>query len=515
MKIILSLQKVIFCFSILIFFSTNNVLAQANNYYCYIENIRLTSTSTIEFDVRIEWTGSNTQKLTLFQAGINFNYAGLANGGTITGAFKPGSADPLLPGAQHAPNWNINQSSKQIRMLAAIVAPSTNAISIPGPPGFRLGTFVITNTVPFSLSSSPNFAWSFATGTATTSITQISAYINGATTGTNITIPSNHFIFTSPCILAPCPETNAGGPYSSCGDVHLNGNTNTGNAIWTSSGTGTFAPNTNTMNAIYHPSPADLAIGNVTLTLKAEGWMQLGCPGCADAISTATVTFTSIKDNDICTTDGCDQVSGLPTHSAPQCITFNSSIFIQGFYSGNGMMDNSGAGGFLFITGIPGAQPNDADTIEISVMQANSPWSEVERQKVVLKTDGNVSATFSSNVIAGNSYYVRIKHLGSIETWSSVPVVFNSVTNYSFSSSASQTFQNNVVPTFDNLYYAIIRGDVNSDCAIDGSDFLQMGVAINDGSGGYTPLDFNGDGAVDGADFLLLDINIQLGYGCP
>ena len=183
---------IVFNFLLLILFSVKG-FSQEDNYNCYIKNIKQTNEKTLEFDVFLEWTGRSSQKLTFFQAGINFNYDGMAGGGVITGTFKPGSVDPSLPNAQQKLNWNINQSSKQIRLKTGIAMDSV-AVSIPPAPGFRLGTFVMTNTVPFSKSSKPDFNWSFATGSSTMTKTMVTVYLNGTKTPKDITNPKNHLV---------------------------------------------------------------------------------------------------------------------------------------------------------------------------------------------------------------------------------------------------------------------------------------------------------------------------------
>ena len=169
-------KRILLCVMFLMMF-VGKVFSQGpNSYNLCIRNVHQTSPSVLELDVWLEWTGTNTQKFQFFQGGLNFNYAGLANGGIITGIFVPGSADPVLPAVQQAPNWNINVTSKQIRFLAAIATPSSTAAVTPPPPGFRLGTFRITNTVAFTGSSQPNFVWSFLTGTGTTTQTKEAFY---------------------------------------------------------------------------------------------------------------------------------------------------------------------------------------------------------------------------------------------------------------------------------------------------------------------------------------------------
>ncbi len=305
--------RVILCLAFSFFVCKPDVFSQANAYQCCIRNIQQTSPTQIEFDVILEWTGTNAAKFQFFQAGINFNYSALSNGGTITGTFKTGSADATLPLIQQSPNWNINSTSKQIRLLASVASPSSTAATVPPPPGFRLGTFVMTNTVPFS-ATSPAFVWSFTTGSATLTQTKVGFYINGATTGSDITNPGSHCIGSGN--NPNCPTASAGGNYSSCGDIHLNGSiTNATTGTWTSTGSGTFDPNNTTLNATYHPSATDLTNGSVFLTLTTDA----GASGCTPAISNASATFISTNDGVSCTVDGCDQSTGNPTHTPLNC----------------------------------------------------------------------------------------------------------------------------------------------------------------------------------------------------
>ena len=219
----------------------------------------------------------------------------------------------------------------------------------------------------------------------------------------------------------------------------------------------------------------------------------------------------NVDDGDACTTDGCNSVSGV--FHVPHCgVTLHSTILIQGFYTGGGLMDNNGIGGNLFVTGYS-TDPSDADSITISVMNAASPYGLVDEQTVILKTNGELTVNFGASVIAGNSYYLRIIHRNSVETWSSIPVLMNTITSYSFVINVTQAYGSNQALTVDNLYAAIYSGDINHDGAIDGADFLELDPFIQNGDGGYVIGDLNGDGAVDGADFLVLDPNIQVGVG--
>ncbi len=221
-------------------------------------------------------------------------------------------------------------------------------------------------------------------------------------------------------------------------------------------------------------------------------------------------TPVNVDDGDPCTTDGCDSNTGI--FHTPSCgVTLNSSIFIQGYYSGGGLMEVAGAGA-LFIDGVPGATATDADTVTISAMDPTSPYALVQERQGILHTDGTISVTFNSPVVAGNSYYLKLYHRNSVETWSAAPVLMSPVTSYLFSTAATQAFSGNQADLGDGNF-AIFSGDINHDGAVDGSDFLELDPSIQNGDGGYAPGDLNGDGAVDGSDFLVLDPNIQNGVG--
>ena len=214
-------------------------------------------------------------------------------------------------------------------------------------------------------------------------------------------------------------------------------------------------------------------------------------------------------DGNVCTADGCNSVTGI-FHTQICTVTLNSKIFIQGFYSGGGLMQKGGTG-CLNVTGIS-PDPLDADTIFLSAMDSLTHL-EVDRKYGILKTNGEVSVIFSPTVLIGTSYYIKINHRNSLETWSALPVLFTSTTTYLFSTNASMAFGDNMIETPDNLGWAIYNGDLNQDGSVDGLDFLILGPSIDIGDGGYFVGDINGDGSVDGLDFLILDQNIQIGVG--
>ena len=219
----------------------------------------------------------------------------------------------------------------------------------------------------------------------------------------------------------------------------------------------------------------------------------------------------------VCITNACGDVICCRVYLPPPLITdcnviVHLDIWIESFYTGNGLMDNSGAGGCLFVTGIS-QDPLDVDSIFISAMSDQPPYVEIDRQPGILKSNGEVTLTFGTSVVAGNSYYIKVVHRNSIETWSAAPVTFNPGMTYSFISDATQAYLSNMARTPDNMGWAIYSGDINQDGTIDATDFLELNPSIQNGDFGYFVGDLNGDGSVDASDFLSLDPNIQLGIG--
>jgi hypothetical protein len=189
-----------------LFFGVQSAMAQANNYNCVIKNVNQVSNTELDFDIWLEWTGTNTAYLAQLEAGVNFNYAGIANGGTLSGSFVPGSADPSLPAAQQVPNLcEINATSLQFRFSTPSISPNTSALLIPGAPGIRIATLRITNTVSFTAGSTPNLAWSFTPTSATTTRSRISAYVNTSTIPSGLVIQAGHSVNGNPVLSNTLP----------------------------------------------------------------------------------------------------------------------------------------------------------------------------------------------------------------------------------------------------------------------------------------------------------------------
>ena len=192
----------------------------------------------------------------------------------------------------------------------------------------------------------------------------------------------------------------------------------------------------------------------------------------------------------------------------PAFTTLNLTAFLEGFYSDiNTMRAN------IFDLGIS-TNPLEADTVTVNLWSpASLSNTEPDHSvKSVLLTDGTSSMQFPSTV-TGNSFYIAVKHRNHMETWSKLPVMFSSSTDYDFSDNLQKAYDDGVNPPMAAVAgnkFAIYGGDVNNDGAIDATDMADVDNDISGFAFGYNFTDVNGDGATDASDISILDNNQAL-----
>ncbi|MCB0767006.1 MAG: IgGFc-binding protein [Flavobacteriales bacterium] len=105
----------------------------------------------------------------------------------------------------------------------------------------------------------------------------------------------------------------------------VSGGSTTG--IWTTSGSGTFAPSATALNATYHPSIGDLAIGTVTLTLTSTG-------PCTPEDDEMVVTFSpqpipdAGPDQSVCRNNNVVQLAGSVLNAVGGVWTGGTGTFL-------------------------------------------------------------------------------------------------------------------------------------------------------------------------------------------
>lgn len=147
--------------------------------------------------------------------------------------------------------------------------------------------------------------------------------------------------------------------------------------------------------------------------------------------------------------------------------------------------------------------PN-VSAVTVELRSATSPYNVVE---TVSGMAGGATTTYFNfgNAISGVPYYLVVKSVNMVETWSASTVTFNSsAASYNFTSSLSQAYGSNQV--LAGGIPSVYQGDANQDGFIDGTDVVSYTYA-NISAGATSPsTDFNCDGFTDLSD-LILDYN--------
>jgi len=120
--------------------------------------------------------------------------------------------------------------------------------------------------------------------------------------------------------------------------------------------------------------------------------------------------------------------------------------------------------------------------------------------------DANGCARYEfPGAVIDESYYLVVKSLNSLETWSAAPQVVNGLNclEYDFTADSSQAYGNNMM-NINGVWY-LLSGDVNQDGFIDMTDLLAVynGAAVF----GTGITDLNCDGITDLNDILIVQNN--------
>ena len=164
----------------------------------------------------------------------------------------------------------------------------------------------------------------------------------------------------------------------------------------------------------------------------------------------------------------------------------------------------------LFIEGMynPSSNLQVSDTLLVELRYTATPFNAAETVETILTDNGTAQAKFSS--APDGSYFIAVKHRNALDTWSSLPVSLSrsAPTTYSFSSSASQAYGNNMIQVDTSpLRFALYSGDVNQDETVDATDVSMIDNDAQNFVSGYVVTDLTGDDFVDGTDFALADNN--------
>jgi hypothetical protein len=149
--------------------------------------------------------------------------------------------------------------------------------------------------------------------------------------------------------------------------------------------------------------------------------------------------------------------------------------------------------------------------VTVELHSSSAPYALVDSNTAALNTAGTGTFTFTK-AVSGTGYYIVVKSMNTIETWSAAPQNFTSAAlSYNFTTAVTQAFTDGSNPplALHNGKYCIYSGDLNQDDIINKADYTAVD---NDNSTFQYHLanDLNGDGFVSTADEQFIDNNYIL-----
>ena len=396
----------------------------------------------------------------------------------------------------------------------------------------------VTGTGPFT------YAWTPVTGLNDPTIQNPVATPSGNTTYTLLVTDANGFqgsASTTVNVSNATATISASGPITFClgnsvtlsasaGQTYLWSNGATTKDIIVSASGNYFVTVTNVFGCMAVSSPVTVTVNNlpaVSFSGLAASYCTFDAPvlltgtpasgifsgpgingNYFDPVASGPGTFNiqySYTDVNGCTNNA---VQAVIVTACATYVTLNLSAFLEGFYNGSNMMRAN-----LFDLGISSI-PEETDSITVNLWSsANLVNPDPDYSvKTVLHTDGTSTMQFPV-AVNGNAFYIALQHRNHLETWSSLPVMFNAATEYDFTNSLLKAYDDGVNPPMANVgvgKYAIYGGDVNRDGAIDASDMADVDNDNAVFAFGYNDTDVNGDGATDASDISIVDNNQAL-----
>ena len=147
------------------------------------------------------------------------------------------------------------------------------------------------------------------------------------------------------------------------------------------------------------------------------------------------------------------------------------------------------------------------EKIKVFLRNASSPYALIDSVVGYVDPQG-LSGLLSFNGAPTGTYYIVLKNINNLETWSQdggeYMVEDNSTYDYDFTTSASYGYGNNQKQIDTSpLRYGIYSGDVDQNGLIDLTDVLQINTAKNLFTTGFTVTDLNGDDLTDLTDLVI------------
>lgn len=171
-------------------------------YNCWIKNIKQLNSQEMTFDIWLSWDDIEISQFQAFQAGINFNYDEIANGGELSASFVSENVTFKSSNDKIRAKVVIDQSNHQIRLFTDILHHEFARLKTSSQQ-IKVVTVKISNSKNFATNSKPLFSWYKGMSNKSNSASVVLCYLKNNNHGSKITDLANHFVEESNLILNP------------------------------------------------------------------------------------------------------------------------------------------------------------------------------------------------------------------------------------------------------------------------------------------------------------------------
>jgi glucose/arabinose dehydrogenase len=149
---------------------------------------------------------------------------------------------------------------------------------------------------------------------------------------------------------------------------------------------------------------------------------------------------------------------------------------------------------------------NMRDSVKVTLVSNFAPFQKVDSAYAVLDSV-TYSAWFSFRNAPTGTYYLKVNHEGSIETWSKAggqSLVRGAMNYYDFTNNITQAYSSNMqLVDTSPLRYALYSGDVNQDHSVNLLDINVVYYYMISFLPGFGITDLDGNGVINSHDMVL------------
>jgi len=420
-----------------------------NTFQTTLRNVTQVSDRILEFDLYLlNLDPINPMEMASYQAGVTLNPA-IYGAGTLTATIVAGTS--TLTNAAQVPTVVTYTASATIVKLAGKSPPGAGSGSIISQvsPGTRIIRLRLTNTVPFTANTTPNFYFAPSTAISPSYPTKVALYIGGINTLVPVSMGVNAFVIDNPVLNQSIPTAFAvtgTGSYCQGGSGLAVGLANSEVGV-------TYTLYKNSVAQVPTVAGTGAAISFGTMTAGTYTVQGTNAMGTTVMTGSAVITETTPPTATIA-------YSGSPfckSVATPQAVTLSGTgAYTGGTYSAAaGLSLDAGTGAIT-----PGTSTAATYTVTYTIPASGGCLAVPVTTSVTINPQPAALAGADRTICAGTSTQIGAAAVaGSTYSWTSSPAGFTSTT-------ANPTVTPSVTTTYTVVETITATGCTNTNSVI-------------------------------------------------